>query len=256
VVASHGGSGQSLIGNILFELGLNYVDAYTEILSADGRAMVATTHESYRSHLAAQHDKDRGNGVRTLWPRFVKTHHPPSVFATATIGGVWLLVRDPRDAVYASYQWRAGFAEEEWDKVPGSFAEWLAGSGDFSASPVSDWSAFYTAWSDQARQVDRSEVLRFEDLKTRPTEVVGGVLDRLGMRLPAAEIARAADASSFPRMREHEDRATDPDRPRVIRAGRVAGWTAWMTPELARFFADPQLWEVAARYGYCESEPV
>ncbi|MEV6603074.1 sulfotransferase domain-containing protein [Kutzneria sp. NPDC051319] len=246
VVASHGGSGQSLIGNILFELGLNYVDAYTEELHADGRATVAPAHAGYRSHLASQHDKDRdAAGAVRLWPRFVKTHHPPAVFADATYAAVWLLVRDPRDAIYASYQWRAGFAEEQWDRVPGTFVEWLRGLGDFSPSPVDDWVAYYRAW--QLRST--GPVLRFEDLKTRPVPVVVDALRPLGVDVTIDDVGRAVEASSFERMRRHEDRVAD-DRPRVIRSGRVEGWREWMTDELAAFFGGEDLRRLAAQCGY------
>lgn len=253
VIASHGGSGQSLIGNILAELGLNYVDAYTEVLHADGRAVVAGEHLSYRQHLASQHDKDSATGEPAqLWPRFVKTHHPPSVFADATVGGVWILVRDPRDAIYASYQWRAGFAEEEWDKVPGTFQQWLNGPGDFSPSPADDWHAFYTAWARYARDHDRTEVLRFEDLKTQPTGIVTAALRRAGVDIDDNAVAEAVEASSFARMRAHEEKVAGDGAavPRVIREGRTNGWKGWMTPELAGFFTGARLHTVAAEYGY------
>jgi hypothetical protein len=248
VIASHGGSGQSLIGNILAELGLNYVDAYTETLHPDGTAEVADEHLAYRQHLASQHGKDSAIGARPtrLWPRFVKTHHPPSVFAAATVGAVWILVRDPRDAIYASYKWRADFGEEEWDKVPGTFEEWLSGPGDFSPSPVDDWPAFYTAWAQRAPE---AEVLRFEDLKTHPAEVVTGVLRRAGLEIDDAAIEAAVEASSFTKMRAHEDQVSG-SAPRVIREGRTNGWQRWMNPTLEPFFTGPDLHTAAAGYGY------
>jgi len=255
VVATHGGSGQSLIGNILAELGLNYVDAYTEELHTDGRAVTVDKHTSYRRHLASQHDKDEGIEPDRLWPRFVKTHHPPSVFAEATIGGVWILVRDPRDAIYAAYQWHAGFAEEEWDLVPDTFEAFLRGPGDFSRSQADDWAAFYTAWAQRAQSCDHADVLRFEDLKTRPIEVVTAALGRLDVEIDEADVARAVQASSFEKMRAHEDRvAQEADRtaaaPRVIREGKTDGWRDWMTPDLAAFFAVEELRLTAREYGY------
>jgi hypothetical protein len=258
VVASVGGAGQSRIGNILFELGLNYVDAYTEVLYADGRAVGAAAHAEYRRHLAGLHDKDEAGESRppkAPWPRFSKTHHPPVVFSEATFGGVWILVRDPRDTLYSGYQWRASFAEEDWDQVPGTFQDWLRGPGDFSRSPVDDWSAFHVAWADRARQCDKADVLRFEDLKQRPVEVVSNALHRLGVDVSPAEVRRAADASSFERMREHEDRVagSQPDgaaQPRMLRAGKTDGWKDWMTPELAEFFSGAELRAVARQYGY------
>ena len=258
IVANVGGSGQSLIGNILFEAGLNYVDGYTEALREDGHAVPADEHASYRSHFASLYDKDTaGDGrLRSLWPRFVKTHHPPVVFDDTTIGGVWLLVRDPRDTIYAGYRWRASFGEEAWDRVPDTFEEFLAGPGDFSSDPVADWCAFHTAWLDRSAQTEHAEVLRFEDLKTRPVEVVTAALHRLDVDIDPERVRRAVDASSFDRMREHEDRVTSASgggaaaQPRMIRAGKIDGWREWMTPELARFFAGAELRTVAARFGY------
>jgi hypothetical protein len=262
VVASNGGSGQSLIGNILFELGLNYVDTYTEVLLDDGRGVGVEAHAGYRRHLASLHDKDAGDGGRpdtAVWPRFTKTHHPPVVFEHAPIGGVWILVRDPRDALYAAYQWRVSFAEEPWDLVPDTLAEWLRGPGDYTRTPVDDWPAFYRSWSERARQCEHSHVLRFEDLKTRPVEVVSDALRALGLTVPDAEIQRAVDASSFSRMREHEDRVATMQpqgkgQGRIVRAGKTDGWKDWMTPELADCFSGAELHEVARRYGYDLSE--
>jgi len=251
IIASHGGAGQSLIGNILYELGLNYVDAYTEVLHADGRAVAADPHSAYRTHFASLHSKDTGGEARParLWPRLVKTHHVPVVFSKSTFGGVWLLVRDPRDAIYASYQWRSRFGEEPWDQVPDTFETWLAGRGDFSQSPADDWAAFYTAWAGAFPQAD---VLRFEDLKQRPVEVVTAIVRRLGVDVGEADVARAVDASSFTRMREHEDRAAA-ERPgggRMVREGRTDGWKGWMTPGLAGYFTSVELRTTAREYGY------
>ena len=257
IVANVGGSGQSLIGNILFELGLNYADAYTEVFYPDGRAVAAQEHAEYRRHLASLYDKDQGTGLpaAALWPRFAKTHHPPVVFSEAVIGGVWILVRDPRDTLYAAWKWRAGFAEEELDRVPATFAEYLRGPGDYTGSPVDDWCAFYVAWTERARAFDRADVLRFDDLKQRPVEVVSAALRRMGLELPAAEVRRAVEASSFEKMREHEDqvaasRPDGPAQPRMVRSGKTEGWKAWMTPELAAFFTGDEVRTVARQFGY------
>jgi hypothetical protein len=258
VVASCGGAGQSLIGNILFEAGLNYVDAYTERLQADGTAVGVRTHAAYRDRLASLHDKDSeagGPGAIRPWPRFVKSHHPPEIFDGLPVGGVWIIVRDPRDALYSLHQWRRSFGEEEWDKVPDEFEDWLRGPGDFSSNPVEDWSAFYQAWEEQAQGYDHATVLRFEDLKQRPVEVLEPALRELPVDVTADTLRAAAEASSFERMRAHEDAVVAQDaagerQPRMIRKGAVSGWTSWMTPALAGYFSDPELGAVARQYGY------
>ena len=260
VIANVGGSGQSLIGNILFEAGLNYVDAYTEELHEDGSAVAVDEHAAYRQHFSSLYAKDQSGEPASRWPRFLKTHHPPVIFDTATLGGVWLLVRDPRDTIYAAYRWRATFAEEEWDRVPATFVEFLQGPGDFSSDPVADWRAFHTAWLERAGQYPHFDLLRFEDLKTRPQEAVSAALRGIGVEVDPDRMRQAIEASSFTRMREHEDRVarTQPDgadQPRMIRAGKIDGWREWMTPELAPYFSGGELRTVAARVGYDLSEP-
>lgn len=257
IVASCGGAGQSLIGNILFEAGLNYVDAYTEELREDGTAVGKEYHASYRQRLASLHDKDVGTGTRpgpAPWPRFVKTHLPPHVFAERPIGGVWLLLRDPRDALYSLYRWRRDFAEEDWDRVPGTFEQYLRERGDFTASPVDDWPAFYVAWRERARECEHTATVRFEDLKARPLEAVAQLLRPLPVDVPAERLRHAVEASTFERMRAHEDRVAA-DAPaatgaRMIRSGKVSGWREWMTPELERFFAGEELRSIARQFGY------
>lgn len=247
LVASCGGAGQSLLGNILYELGLNYADAYTEVLHGTGEAVGARRGEAYRRHLASLHDKDNGGGARPvrLWPRFVKTHHPPVIFGDAGVLGVWLLVRDPRDALYSLYEWRHSFAEMEWDRVPDTFEAWLRGPGDFTGGPVEDWSAFHRAWQEHPR----TTVIRFEDLKTDPEATLCRMLRPLDLDVSDAELRAAVEASTFERMRAHEDAVADTSA-RMIRSGRVNGWRSWMTPELAELFSGEELRTVAGRYGY------
>lgn len=247
LVASCGGAGQSYVGNILHELSVNYVDAYTEELREDGTAVARTEHGGYRKHLASLHDKDNTAPPVEPWPRLVKTHHPPEMFPDGSFGAVWLLVRDPRDALYSLYQWRHNFAEEEWDRVPPTFEGWLRGRGDFTASPVDDWTAFHQAW---LRRTPDCTVLRFEDLKRDPEGALTEPLRRLGVRFDEARLRRAADNSSFDKMRAHEDAVSATGEPRMIRDGRVAGWQRWMTPELAGFFRDDELRAVAGKFGY------
>jgi hypothetical protein len=261
VVASYGGSGQALVGNILAELGLNYVDPYTETLAADGTANHASEHLDYRSRLAGLHRRDNASGAAAAirpWPRFVKSHHLPHVFDGCALGGVWLLVRDPRDALYSWYQWRLRFADESWDQVDGDFDDFLGRPDSTGRRPVEDWCSFYAGWSARATCVKRTTVMRFEDLKERPFETTDGALRRFGVRAPEARLRRAIANSTFEAMRKHEDgvAASLPARreARVMRAGKVAGWRDWITPQLARHFASDDLRSLAARLGYAVEE--
>ncbi|MEV5301030.1 sulfotransferase domain-containing protein [Amycolatopsis methanolica] len=119
LVASIGSSGQSYLGGILVELGLNYADAYTEALREDGASEPVAAYDDYRERLATP------DAPRRPWPRFVKTHLTPRFFTGRPLLGVWILVRDPRDALYSWYRFRTEFVRDQLDRLATSFEDWL-----------------------------------------------------------------------------------------------------------------------------------
>ncbi len=257
VVACTGGAGQSLVGNILIELMVNYQDAYTEELASDGTSRQLSEHVEYRRRLAALRHHDSAGGGQPLagaWPRFVKTHFPAEVFASVDLMGTWLVVRDPRDTLFSLHAWRRTFAEMPWDQVPESFAAWLQSRDGDGRTPVDVWRDFYAGWQESA-DPDKIAVTRFEDLKREPVITMARALAVFGVGRPLPQIELAAARSSFEAMRGHEDRIAhlDTRRPagaRMLREGKVDGWRTWMTPELAACFEDARTRGVAARFGY------
>jgi hypothetical protein len=71
-------------------------------------------------------------------PRFVKTHLFPQEFAGREFAGVWLLVRDPRDALYSLYKFRRDFADVPWEQVPDTFQQFLHAPDYTGHRPVDD----------------------------------------------------------------------------------------------------------------------
>jgi hypothetical protein len=241
VIAGYPGSGAALIGNILLEAGIGYLDPYTEVI-ADGHAVAAAQRVDYRSRLAASHRADRAGGHRVAdTTTFVKTHLRPESFS-AGHDGVLLLVRDPRDAVHSYYRWRLGFSESG---ERGSFAEFLRRKSRGGAVPALDWAGFNAAWAEPAQHV-----VRFEDLKRDPVTTMRAVLDRFGVRCPAQRLADAVRASTFEAMRSHEDAVAGGSGARIMRSGRVDEWRDWWSPELAESFRAEPVRRVAARHGY------
>jgi hypothetical protein len=262
IVASYPGSGAALVGNLLLELGLNYVDPSTEALLPDGTSVATPEHLAYRRRLAATSTRDASTGSSTrhrVWPRFVKSHLHERSFQHP-VARLWLLVRDPRDALYSWFQWRIGFGEESWDKVSGSFEDFL-GRPDFDGrTPVADWSFFYAGWSARASHVESSVVIRFEDLKRAPAEVVGGALRAVGVSVDAEELQGAAARSSYEAMRAHEDgvvaEQTGGVAPiRVLRSGQTEGWKRWWNLGIAHHFSFGPVLSVAQQFGYELSGP-
>lgn len=260
-IAGYPGSGASLLGNILLELGFDYVDPYSEVIIGNGGTSVVSDWALYRARLPATAARDRGAAAgRRDAPRFFKNHLYPREYQGVPVGGAVILVRDPRDAVYSSYQWFRGFSRHWMPDAPkgqGTFAEFLDGTGINDEPPIAHWAAFYQAWLDALDGFPRSTVVRFEDLKADPAGTTTRFLDGFGLTVDDAEVRRAVERSSFESMRAHEDRVAgsapgDPDQqPRINRRGKVGEWRDWYgDPDLARRFQEPALVDAARRFGY------
>lgn len=255
IVASAGAAGQTLLANILLELNLTYINPATEVMHPDGTTEPEKELLAYRGRFAAMHAKDRARSIAApRGPRFVKTHLHPDEFDQIDFAGVWLLVRDPRDALFSLYKFRRDFADVAWEKVPDTFQGFLDRVDYTGTRPVDDWTEFNDAWSRRAEHCRHTTVTRFEDLKQDGPTAVGTALRAFGLDLPDEEIARAVENSSFENMRAHEDTVAAQDRDkgqfRIMRKGKVGEWTEWMTPDLHTYFSAPRAVSVAARFGY------
>jgi hypothetical protein len=255
-VASFGGAGQSLLGNVLLELGLNYADAYTERLLPDGTSQPAEEHNEWRQRLAASHTKDSEQAPcsgRRRWPRFVKTHLPPEYFTNRPLLGAWVLIRDPRDALYSRYRFRVEYAQDPADIAAGSFENWLRLPGPAGLNPIDDWNHFYDSWLVNPSGKPSHAVSRFEDLKAEPSQTLRPALQEFGITPNPRDILAAFERSSFSAMRTHEERNSGSEtslgpKQRIMRKGKPGEWREWITPELMELFAPTQT--VAGRYGY------
>ncbi|HVV08912.1 sulfotransferase domain-containing protein [Amycolatopsis sp.] len=248
VIASTGGAGQSYLGNLLQELGLNQVDPYTESLDPRGHAV--PVHSSWRRRLAATQRRDDGGRPRRMWPRFVKSEESPEVTLRRRVRGICLLVRDPRDALYSRYRFRRDFAQDPWALGKGSFGAWLESAYPGGDLPVREWIRFYRGWLDAGARYDRVLVARFEELKTSPG-ALRAFLRFAGVQVPEPELRRAWERSRFEVMRAHEDTESGGrEGARILRSGTVGEWREWLTPKLWKSFSGADLAAVARELGY------
>lgn len=244
VVFGYPGSGASLLGNLLLESGLGYLDPYTETLQSRSSAVSADARRGYRTRLAASARIDRRGsrnvGSDRLW---VKTHLGPDAFPVMP-ATVVLLVRDPRDAVRSYYEWRCRFGEEGEPRPFPLFLE----HGPNEAPAAEDWARLHEAWINAAPAQLVS--VRFEDLKGRMEEVFADLVRRTtSVVLHPDTVARACALSSFASMRAHEDAVAEDER-RIMRRGHVDEWREWWSPEHASTFLTHQVRTTAARFGY------
>jgi hypothetical protein len=190
----------------------------------------------------------------------VKTHYPREAFSSRPLRGVWIVIRDPRDALFSIHRYRTDFGDESWDRITVPFGEWLTHHDTTGHYPLDDWTDFYLGWLDQSQPPELLTVTKFEELKTNPGEALRDALRSFDIPVTETELQQAIDRSSFDAMRAHEDAilARQPDgRPqaRLMRRGVVGEWREWMTPELQSSFGSEALIAAAARFGYHISAP-
>lgn len=268
VVAGDPGCGAALVSNIVFELGFDYLDPYTEVLNEDGSVQMTDERLSYyRERLPATAGHGQAEAAQRQpghdGRRFVKTHLYPEHFRDVPLCGAVLLVRDPRDSVYSSYKWFSGFSKSWWPGMSSAkgemaFADFLSrrrrGDGE---TPVSGWARFSEGWLDAAPMFGRFALLRFEDLKTNPVGTITGLLATFGISAPLGVVRTAAERSTFDAMRVREEEASAAEgdsgasSARIMRRGKVGEWREWYGDEgIAERFSDPALHSAAARFGY------
>ena len=243
-VVSYPGAGAALLGNIILELGLDYVDPYTEDLDREGTARPAPDRVGYRRRLAASARRD-DRGAATGETRFVKTHLLPEDFPQPR--GVVLLVRDPRDTLFSYYCWRLAFSEEGERRDLRGFLESVEPLG---LRPVDDWSRFHRLWTAVAdTSLGPTTLVRFEELKSEPVNATNRLLKAVGVAAAAEDVASAVASSTFEQMRRHEDRNAT-GQPRIMRRGLCGEWKEWYHGEIADYFQGAEFRAIALHLGY------
>lgn len=258
-VVALGGSGRSLLGNILGSLGLTYVDANAEIVHQDGSCKTKAGAELYRRRVEAYVDMEslpieKVFGLRTS---FMRTELPIRYFESNTLLGLWILVRDPRDHLHSLYQALAQVVHHPSAKKTGSFADWLRAPCLANLHPIDLWKSVYADLSGTVQRLgkDKIAVTRFEDLKRQPADAIVSALRVFGLDVEEVALNHAIAQSTYERMREHENEVLKAhgrvsENGRLIRRGMIGEWREWMTPELEMYFSTESLVRVAAEYGY------
>jgi hypothetical protein len=162
---------------------------------------------------------------------------------------VILFVRDPRDAIRSLYLRNyTHFGWHEYLKRPDLWADHFPGM--FGLPPAETWAAWHAAWMGVA-PLTGIHVVRFEDSRQRPVEIVRDMLRFLGLERSDEEIRRAVDHSTFEKTRsamERAERATGVAF-RIARRGQVGEWRECFDEEALALFGGPAA-DWMGRLGY------
>ena len=195
-------------------------------------------------------DVGKHNGAAALLPsdgRLIKTHESYRPEYKRAV----YLVRDARDVVSSEYAYQTslGWFKRGLDDYLECF---VRGAVDGYGS----WQEHVSSWvnSSLARSGNLL-VLRFEDLRRDPVEILSEICNFLAVEIEKDVIKRAIDNNSLERMREKEKR--NPQRAsrkgQFVRSGLVEGWRGTLSEEQVQTI-ERYAGEALSRLGYACGE--
>jgi len=181
-------------------------------------------------------------GVPPILPaggRLIKTHEQYRKEYTRSV----LLVRDVRDVILSSHA-RA----VELGLAPlvsnGDFDSFMLSMLEGRALQMGSWQEHTRTWLDSPLAKNGNLlVVRYEDLRKKPEQVLGQLLEFLGVTADSRVIRKAIEDNSLQQMRAKEDKARKAgeqtalleankrigEEGRFVRKGAVAGWRDKLT---------------------------
>lgn len=248
ILASYLGSGSSLIGGILIELGLDYIEGYQEKISKN-KQQTEVVLPLWRKHWTQLDTKYENNKSREL--RLFKTHFYPVSYKKAKPTTAVLLIRDARDAVISYYNWRKGFSDET-----GTLRDFLRTDGFYGKKPFDDWTAYIEEWLDWGNaDGHRLHLIKYEDLKFNPQQTIKKLLKFLKVRRSDAEIKQAVENSRFSKIKKAETKALqNTNQPRIFRKGLVGEWRNTLSAADLSLIK-PQTAKMLKKYQYSAARP-
>jgi hypothetical protein len=239
ILASYPGCGSSLLGGILIELGIDYIEGYQEQITPN-QLNTNTVNPMWRSHWP-QLDKKYNNKMIGL--RAFKTHFYPVSFKNAAPQKAILLIRDARDAVISYYNWRKNFSDEI-----GSLYDFLSRNGYYGKKPFDDWSDYLDSW-EMWGKTHELLIVKYEDLKFNPEITIKKMLAFLNVKMDDEKIKLAIQNTSFAKIRQEEAKSQKNDDKRIFRKGLVGEWRGVLSNDMLSFINANTLNKLS-RFGY------
>ena len=239
ILASYPGSGSSLLGGILIELGIDYIEGYQEKINSDQMA-TDTVNPMWRSHwpqLATKYDK------KMIGLRAFKTHFYPISFKDSAPTKSILLIRDARDAVISYYNWRKNFSDET-----GTLYDFISRDGYYGKKPFDDWAEYIDAWELWGQNNDLL-IVRYEDLKFYPETTIPKILLFLNIKPDSHKISLAIKNTALTKIQAEEAQTINDTTKRIFRKGLVGEWRSVLSDNIFPFIKQNTLQKLF-RFGY------
>lgn len=217
--------GAAWLANALLELDVALPELWGTDTAAeweaerDGRHRYVARHLPWRQTLASLRVDRRFRFRRDIRVGFSHTQPWHHYTAAQTV----LVTRDPRDALHSEWQRHRRilgvtdpfevFARKPFFGGPISVVDML-------------WLHLHAWQGERQRAPERHGLLRFEDWKRAPLDVLGETVRWLGIDATDADVARAAEASEVGHLLDIEQAlaAADPTTRRLNRRGRPDEW--------------------------------
>ncbi len=125
---------------------------------------------------------------------------------------------------------------------------------------------FLNTWERNVKALERSLILRYEDLRAEPAKTLRQVLELMGESFSDEEIEGAVSFGSFENLRQLESKgafrqggltlrnAKDPDSFKV-RRGKVGGYRDYFTPEQVAELEELMSSRLSPSFGYTATKP-
>ena len=191
---------------------------------------------------------------------FVKTHAAvaifqgvPTIAADVTRAAVYI-IRNPLD-VALSYAHHFGVSIDLAITAMGAPTTILAASQAFVAQPLGSWSDHVRSWVDGAKP--GVILMRYEDMIAAPTESFLAMVQTLRIPVDEPRVRRAAEFSSFGKLRAQEDEVGFVEKPakaeKFFRKGVAGGWRCDLSDaQVAKVVDDHR--DVMQRFGYLDDQ--
>ncbi|MDY6864105.1 MAG: sulfotransferase domain-containing protein [Thermodesulfobacteriota bacterium] len=237
IIANYPGSGSSWFSSLFISLGIFYVTGYDEILLDTHSQKTKLVDNSRRYHVPILKNRDIINPSYREKIRIINTHEMPRKFHNSMTRKVILIVRDGRDSILSTYNYKKNF--ENLGKI--SFLEYLKGNNGSWPEPAMGWAYYNFSWLNTLNK-ERLHVIQFENCRKQTHKEITAMLTFLGIERTYQEIDYAVNKSSYENMRKLEQESLkkegkNTETQKFMRKGKLGGWRDIYTEEMLQTFS-------------------